>query len=66
MSPVKYVQEAVRSCASQLAANGGSKFELPKNAQNPNKLGYDPVLDTSPNLDLEAASYYLTRIDILM
>ena len=37
---------------------------MPKNAKNPFKMGYDPELDTSQELDPNAASYYLTIIDI--
>ena len=38
---------------------------MPKKAQNPFKMGYDPLLDTSPELDPDAASYYLTIIGVL-
>ena len=30
-----------------------------KKAENPCKMGYDPELDTNPELDPDAASYYL-------
>ena len=65
MSPVKYVQEAVRNCTVHLAANYGGKSRLPKKAVNPFKMGYNPEMDTSPQLDQDAASYYLTIIGIL-
>ena len=38
---------------------------MPKKAKNPFKMGYDPELDISPDLDPDAASYYLTFISIL-
>ena len=38
---------------------------MPKKAGNPFKMGYDPELDTSPELDPNAASYYLTIIGVL-
>ena len=65
MSPVKYVQEAVRNCAGHLAANYGGKFRMPKKAENPFKMGYDLDLDTSPELDPDAVSYYLNLISTL-
>ena len=65
MSPIKYVQEAVRNCAVYLAANYGGRFKLPKKAKNPFRMGYDPELYTSSELDPDAASYCLTIIGIL-
>ena len=44
MSLVKCVQEAVINCAVHLAANYGNGFRLPKKAENPFKMGYDPGL----------------------
>ena len=38
---------------------------MPKKAENPFKMGYDPELDTSPELDSDSASYCLTVIGIL-
>ena len=38
---------------------------MPKRAENPFKIGYDPELDTSPELDPDAGSDYLTIISIL-
>ena len=48
-----------------IAANYGGKCRLPKKAENPFKMCYDPVLDTSPELELDAVSYYLTVFSIL-
>ena len=39
---------------------------MPKKEENPFKMGYDPEFDTSPELDPDVASFYLTmRIDII-
>ena len=65
MSPTKYVREAVRNCTVHLSSNYVGKCGMPKKAENPFKMGYDPQLDTSPELDLDAASYYLIIIGIL-
>ena len=38
---------------------------MPKMAENPFKMDYDPELDISPELDPITVSYYLTIIGIL-
>ena len=38
---------------------------MPEKAENPFKMGYDPELDISPELDSNAASHYQTIIGIL-
>ena len=38
---------------------------MPKKAEYPFKMGYDPELDTSPELDPDAAFYFLTIIGVL-
>ena len=38
---------------------------MPKKAENPFKMCYDPELDTSQKVDPDAAYYYLTIIGIL-
>ena len=38
---------------------------MPRKAENPFKMGYDPVLDTSPELDPDTVSYCLTTIGIV-
>ena len=38
---------------------------MPKKAENLVKLSYDPGLDTSPELDPDAASCFLTIIGVL-
>ena len=48
MSPIKYVQDAVRNYAVHLAANYDGRYRLPKKAENSFKMGSDSELDTSP------------------
>ena len=43
----------------------GDKYWMPKKAENTFKIGHDPELDTSAELDTDAASFYLTPIGIL-
>ena len=50
MSSIKYVGEAVRNCAVHFSSNYGVKYMMFKKAENPFKMGYDPELDTSPEL----------------
>ena len=38
---------------------------MPKKAENPFKMGYYQELNISPELDPDAASYYLTIVGIL-
>ncbi|KAL7525190.1 hypothetical protein ACHAXR_001901 [Thalassiosira sp. AJA248-18] len=64
MSPSKYVQEAVRNCEDHVKTNL-EKFSLPKHAENPFAMGYEPELDTSRPLDPEEASYYQSIIGIM-
>ena len=63
--PVKYVPEVIRNCAVHLSSNDGGKYRMPKKAENPFKMGHDPELDISPELDQIAVSYYLTAIDVI-
>ena len=65
MSPAKYVCEAGKNCTLHLSSNYGDKYKMPKKAENPFKMGYDPELYTSSELDQDAAYYYLTIIGIL-
>ena len=60
-----YVQEAVKNCAVHIAATYGGRFRLPKKAENPFKMDYGPELDTNPEFDSVAVSYYLTIISLL-
>ena len=65
MSPTMYVHEAVRNCTVHLLSNYGGKYKMPKEAENPFKMGYDPELDTSQELYPDTAFYYLTIIGVL-
>ena len=65
MSPAKYVHEAVRNCMVHLSTNFGGKYRMPKKTENLVKMGYGPDLDTSPELESDAASYYRMIIGVL-
>ena len=54
MSLKKYICEPVRNCMAHLAANYSGRF----------KMGYDSKQDVSPELELDAASYFQTVIGI--
>ena len=56
MSPVKYVQEAVRNCEIYLSSNYGGKYRMLTKANNPFNMGCDSELDTSPELDPDEVS----------
>ena len=59
-----YVCEAAKNCTVNLLSNYGSKYRMPKKAENPFKMGYDPKLDPSPEFGPDVWSYYLTIIGI--
>ena len=59
------MSKAVRKHAVHFSANDGGRFILPWKAENPHKICYDPELDTSLELDLDVAFYYLTVTGIL-
>ena len=65
MSPVKCIREAVTKCTLHISSNYRGKYRMPKKAENPFKMGYDPELDTSQEIDPSAVSYHLTIIGIL-
>ena len=65
MSHTRYISEAVSNCKAHPSSSYGGKYRLPKKAENPFKIGYDPELDISPELNSDAVSYYLTFIGIL-
>ena len=58
-------ERAVRNCTINLAANYGGTFTLAKQDENPFKMDYDPGLDTSPELDSDAVSYYRIIVGVL-
>ena len=39
-------------------SNYNGRFKLPKKAENPFKIGYEPELDISPESEPDAASYF--------
>lgn len=65
LSPSKYVGQAVRNCTKHLNENYNGKYSLPKKAENPFRMGYEPELDTSAPLDPDASSYYQSLIGVL-
>ena len=65
MSPVKCVHKAVRNSTVNVAANYSCRLKLPKKTENTFKMGHDPELGTSPELEPDTVSYYLTFISIL-
>ena len=65
VSPIKYLWESVRNIAVCKSFNYGGKYRMSKKEENPFKMGYDPLMDTSPELDPDTASYYLIIIGIL-
>ena len=60
MSTMKYFWEAVRNSAVHLLSNYSDKYRMPKKLENPFKMGFDPELVPSPELDPDTVSYYLT------
>jgi hypothetical protein len=62
MSPAKYLQDAVRNVKEHLKKDGAS---LPRRAATPFAAGYRPEVDTTPELDADAAWYYQSQIGIL-
>ena len=65
LHPMRYAHEIAWNYAVHLAANCGGRFRTLMRAKNPFKMGYEPDLDTSPELEPDAASHYLTVIGIL-
>ena len=55
----------MRNCESHLKENFDEKYSFTKNAPNPFPLGYEPDMDTTPELDPEAASYYNSIIGMM-
>ena len=53
------------SCTVRILSNYVGKYKMPKKAENPLKMVYDPELNSSQELDPDAVSYSLTMIGIL-
>ena len=62
-SSSKYVQVAVQNVKDYLKANNLPPLE--KNAPTPFKSGYEPMLDTTPELDYDRANYFQSQIGML-
>ncbi len=65
LSPSKYVNQAVRNCEKHLKTHFDGRFSLPKRADNPFSMTYEPELDDSTPLDPDAASYFQTTIGVM-
>ena len=65
MSSSKYALAAVANVVAHLESKGqGHMFT--KKAQTPFKGGYQPEIDVNPELDPESATYYQSKIVILI
>ena len=53
------------NCAKHLDENYNGKYSLPKKAENPFRMGYEPELDTLAPLDPDTSSYYQSLIGVL-
>ena len=60
MSPLKYVNESVRNCSSNLKTKVKGKYILLKSAENQFKMRCDMLIDISPALTLSEATCYLS------
>jgi hypothetical protein len=65
LSPSKYVHQAVRNCETHLKDHYDGRYSLPKRADNPFSMSYEPELDDSTPLDPDAASYFQTIIGVM-
>ena len=62
-SSSKYIQAAVENVKDYLKSN--NLPPLAKTAPTPFKSGYEPELDTTPELDYDRANYYQSQIGML-
>jgi hypothetical protein len=65
LSPSKYVNQAVRNCKMHLKDHYDGRYSLPKWADNPFCMSYEPELDDSTPLDADAASYFQPIIGVM-
>ena len=65
LSPSKYVNQAVRNCETHIKDHYDGQFSLPKWADNPFSMSYEPELDESTPLDPNAASYFQSIIGMM-
>ena len=61
MSPIKYDCEAVRNCKVHVIANYSGRYRLPKRADNPFKIVYDPELDMRLKLEPDRISQMIDQ-----
>jgi hypothetical protein len=65
LSPSKYVNQAVRNCETHLKDHYDGHYSLPKRADNPFSMSYEPELDDSTPLDPDTASYFQSIIGVM-
>ncbi len=65
ISPSKYVREAVWNCKGYVSEHLPPQYLLPKLAPNPFLTKYEHVIDISPKLDPNLASYSQSLIGIM-
>ncbi len=65
ISPLKYVDQAVKNYEKHLSGKMTGSYSLPLQAENPFPLDCSPELDTSDLLDPEALSFYQHLIGVM-
>jgi hypothetical protein len=65
LSPSRYVNQAVKNCASHLSEKFDGKYRLPKRSDNPFPNDYYPETDVSEPLTPELASFYQHLIGVM-
>jgi hypothetical protein len=62
MSSSKYAKEAMQNCKKHIEENFDDRYKLPKRAENPFAIGYEPSLDVTAVLGPDEASYFNTLL----
>ncbi len=65
LSPSRYVNQAVKNCASHLSVKFNGKYKLPKQADCPFPNEYFPETDVTEPLTPELASFYQQLIGVM-
>ena len=65
LSPLKYVQQAVRNAKTFLKTNLDGRYSLPKRAKNSFPCDYAPDKDVSLLLEPDVTKFYIQLIGIL-
>jgi hypothetical protein len=65
LSPSRYVNQAVKNCASHLSKKFDGKYRLPKRANNPFPNEYYPETNVTEPLNPELASFYQHLIGVM-